>query len=246
MCGRYTNQAELNQIRLSLGIDQLELFREWRPTYNIAPSYGRGSEQLIAIRNPRSQIALRLARWWLIPPFHQGALNRLPTSFNARAEDIEHKPFFREAFRHTRCLVPATGWREFTGPSGHKQPYHFAVESGLFTFAGLWSTWTSPEGEVIDSFAIITTEPNAIARPIHDRMPLLMPDASRSAWLDPSSDPVALLADACARNQELKLEVYASDPIGNDSRFEGPTVLARASGAKAPEQLSLFRRNESG
>lgn len=233
MCGRYTNAAEFSEIRLELRVEQLELFRDWTPTYNIAPSYGPGSEQLIVVRTAGEKRAVRLARWWMIPAFWQQPLKKLPTAFNARSEDIDSKPFWRDAFRSSRCLVPATGWREFSGERGHKQPFHFQLGGKLFAFAGVHATWTSAVGEVVESFAIVTTTPNQIAATIHDRMPLVMPADLQESWLADDSRAIPVLRDACARSLELELEVYPTDPIANNVHYEGPRTIERFSPAKA-------------
>jgi putative SOS response-associated peptidase YedK len=182
----------------------------------------------------------------MFPPGFKKPLNELPTSFNARAEEIATKPFWRGAFRGSRCLIPATGWREFSGTAGHKQPYHFHLGRKLFAFAGVSAEWTSADGEIVDSYAIVTTAANDTVAEIHDRMPLVLPAASYSAWLDPGVDPVPVLEEACRENVTLPLDVYASDPIANSGRYEGPLAIAPLSAAvtvaKPPEpvQQSLF------
>jgi putative SOS response-associated peptidase YedK len=237
MCGRFSQEAELSEIKLELKVEQLELFREFRPAYNIAPSYRAGSEQVIVIRTREGKRALRLARWWMIPHFWSKPLKELPAAFNARAEDVLQKPFWRDAFRQYRCLVPATGWREFKPEGKVKQPYQFRLEQPLFAFAGSWSRWTSPDGELVESFAILTTEPNATAVEYHDRMPLVLAPDLYEDWLDPQADAERLLAEARARCHGLKLDVYPTDPLGNNVRFEGPEVVARLS----PERLTELR-----
>jgi putative SOS response-associated peptidase YedK len=247
MCGRFSQEAELSEIKLELKIEQLEIFREFRPLYNIAPSYGPGAEQMFVVQSREGKRALRSGRWWFIPHFWSKPLKTLPAAFNARAEDLGQKPFWRNAFKQYRCLVPATGWREFKamseGTSKRKQPYQFRLERQVFAFAGLWSRWTSPEGEVVDSFAIVTTEPSAQAAQYHDRMPLVLPPDLYAGWLDPEADAAALLQEACARSERMPLEVYPSDPRGNDVRFEGPEVVARVEPSQAapePAQQNLF------
>jgi putative SOS response-associated peptidase YedK len=225
MCGRYSDAAELSDIRLTFEVKQVELFREWKPTYNITPSYGPGFEQLMVVATPEGERALKLGRFWLIPPSWRKPLNELPTSFNARAEELGRKPLWRAAFRSARCLIPATGWREFTGKSGHKQPHHFHFGHSLFAFAGLASRWTSPEGEVVDSFAIITTSAAPPALAIHDRMPLVLPKEDYAGWLDAKADPEPILAHAIELSRALPLDVYASDPIANSGRYEGPRAV---------------------
>ena len=234
MCGRFSQEAELSEIKLELKVEQLQLFREFHRQYNIAPSYGPGVEQLFVVQTRDGQRALRLGRWWLIPHFWSKPLKALPAAFNARAEELEQKPFWREAFRQHRCLVPATGWREFKPEGKKKQPYHFRLPQQVFAFAGLWSRWTSPDGELVDSFAIVTTEPNPQAAPYHDRMPLVLPPDLHDAWLSPQADPQQLLLEARARSESLQLEIYPTNPLGNNVRFEGPEVVARFDPEQAP------------
>jgi putative SOS response-associated peptidase YedK len=225
MCGRYTNDAELSDIRLTFEVEQVELFRDWKPTFNVTPSYGPGFEQLVVVRTKDGVRTLRLGRFWLIPPKWVKPLKDLPTAFNARAEDIEKKGLWREPFRTGRCLIPATGWREFKGPRGEKQPYHFHTGKRLFAFAGVSSRWTSPEGEVADTFAIITTVANQAVAGVHDRMPLVLPRESYTKWLDPDEDGSRLLREACDASLSLPLDVYPSDPIANSSQYEGPRAI---------------------
>lgn len=234
MCGRFSQEAELSEIKLELQVETLELFREFRPLYNIAPSYGPGVEQAFVIQTRDAKRALRLGRWWLIPHFWSKPLKTLPAAFNARAEDLEQKPFWRQAFHERRCLVPATGWREFKPEGKRKQPYQFRLERRAFAFAGLWSRWASPDGELIDSFAVVTTAPNARAAEYHDRMPLVVPPDLYARWLDPHADAAQVLNEARARSQTQPLEVYPTDPRGNDVRFEGPEVVERYEPAAAP------------
>lgn len=243
MCGRYSEEEALSEIRIEFDAEP-ELFREYQPVFNIAPSHGPGFEQLIVVKEQDRRV-LRLARWWMIPSFWKKPLRALPTSFNARAEDVADKPFFRTAFAAHRCLVPATGWREFKPEGKKKQPYHFRTRSRLFAFGGVHSRYVTEDGDVIDTFAIITTPPNDAARAVHDRMPLVIQPALYDSWLDPRSDALALLERACADNQKLELEVYASNPAGNDVHFEGPEVVARADAAP-PAQGDLFARSKKG
>jgi putative SOS response-associated peptidase YedK len=232
MCGRFSQEAQMSEIKLELKVEQLEIFREFQPLYNIAPSYGPGYEQLFVLQTREGQRALRLGRWWMIPHYWSKPLKALPAAFNARAEDLVKKPYWRDAFQRHRCLVPATGWREFRPERGKKQPYQFRLEQRVFAFAGLWSRWASPDGELVDSFAIVTTVPSAQAAQYHHRMPLVLPPELYAGWLARGTDGSSILSEACARSLQLPLEVYPSNPVGNNSRFEGPEVVERF----APEQ----------
>jgi putative SOS response-associated peptidase YedK len=242
MCGRYSFVASFSDVRLEFQVELLNLFRPWQPAYNITPNYNAGTEQPIVVRSPRGERELRLARWWFIPEHWSRPLKALPTTFNARVEELDEKPFYRDALRTQRCLVPATGWREFTGKPGEKQAYHFRLNEPLFAFAGLWSTYVSPDGEVIDSYTIITTEPSPAAALIHDRMPLVVAPQAYADWLDPAGDPHAVLNDARKQSLTRPIDAYASNPVGNSGRFEGPEVLERVEprAAQVPAQQSLF------
>ncbi len=192
------------------------------------------------------QRVLKLARWWFIPPTWNKPLNKLPTAFNARAEDIDQKRLWKGAIKGSRCLVPATGWREFVGTSGKKQPYHFHMDDNrIFAFAGLKSTWISPEGESVDTFSVITTEAIDIVRPIHDRMPLVVPADMYSDWLAETPEPLQVLDKLCVQSRRLEVGVYPSDPVANDVRYEGPLAvkkveLAPPAPKEEPAQQSLF------
>lgn len=226
MCGRYTNDAEFSEIRLTFEVEQLELFRDWKPARNISPTQGAGYEQLFIVVNREGKTSLRLGRWWMIPSFWNRPLRELPTAFNARADEVHTRPFWRSAFLSSRCVVPATGWREFKGRTGKKkQPYHFHLGRRLFAFAGVCSTWTSPDGEAIDSFAILTTDPHPVARTVHDRMPLVLTPSRAKDWLSKDQDPLPLLRALERESQALPLDVYPSNPIGNRSGYDGPEVL---------------------
>ena len=139
MCGRFTVYGEISDIKIAVSAQLELLFRPWTPRYNISPSAGPGHEQLIALTSEDGRRVLNLARWWFIPPTWTKPLNKLPTSFNARSEDIGQKRLWKGAIKSSRCLVPATGWREFVGGTGKKQPYHFHFEGRIFAFAGLKS-----------------------------------------------------------------------------------------------------------
>ena len=255
MCGRYSNQAEFSDIKLTFQATGDALLA-YQPTFNICPSSSPGHEQLIVAGKERQLLP---ARFWLIPSWWDRPLKNLPSTFNARSEGIAERPMFRDAFENSRCLIPATGWREFVGQKKKRQPHHFYPqldELKLFAFAGISAQWVSDTGERVRSFAIITAEPSEQARPIHDRMPLVLPRDLEEDWLS-ASEPLKVLSDATRRLQELKLVIFPSNPIANSSRYEGPLAVqpdpsalgstAQSSAtesasfaAEHPSQLALF------
>jgi putative SOS response-associated peptidase YedK len=233
MCGRYSlAPGEFSEIQLEF---QVEGAFAIEPRYNIAPSWAPGHEPPIVLENTSGERELALARWWLIPASWKRPLKMLPTAFNARAEELASKRFWSKSFDTRRCLVPATGWREFTGPSGKRQPHHFHYGERPFAFAGIWDEWLSPEGGAVRSFAIITVPANDAVTAVHDRMPLYVEPDLYPAWLDPST-PGARALEWVRGASTPELSHYEADPVGNDVRQEGPRVIAPL----RRQQLSLF------
>jgi len=108
--------------------------------------------------------------------------------FNARAETIAEKPSFKVAFKKHRCLIIADGFYEWLKQGKVRKPFHFRLKSGSpFGFAGLHESWTSPDNQQINTCTIITTEPNELINPIHDRMPVIIPKDFESTWMDPEN-----------------------------------------------------------
>ncbi len=186
MCGRYALIASAPRLARLLGLLDLP---ELPPRYNIAPS-----QSVTAIRgSQQGGPELVMMRWGLIPGWSKtpGKDYRM---INAKAETLAQRPAFRTAYRRRRCLIPADGFYEWKQLTGRKQPYYFAMEDGEpFVFAGLWERWRGPDEQIIDSCAIITTEPNNVVADIHNRMPAILGRQDHAAWLDPDlQDPEAL------------------------------------------------------
>jgi putative SOS response-associated peptidase YedK len=161
------------------------------PRYNIAPS------QPVAVVPNDGQMRLDYYVWGLIPSWSKDPSigSRL---INARGETLAEKPSFRSAFRRRRCLILADGffeWKQIPG-SKIKTPMYIHLKSGQpFAFAGLWESWNSPDGSNVLSCTIITTTPNALMEPIHNRMPVILPASAYTRWLEPGEqDPTTLQA----------------------------------------------------
>ena len=234
MCGRYSlAPTEFSEIQLEFQVAGMG--SEPPPRYNIAPSSGPGHEPPIVLREPGGERQLQLARWWLIPAFWGRPLHALPTSFNARAEELGSKRFWSRSFDTRRCLVPATGWREFTGPTGRRQPHHFHYDHRLFAFAGIWDEWLSPEGLAVRSFAIVTVPANEVVSAVHDRMPLRVEAEYHTRWLDPEVPGAEALESVRAAVAPAP-SAHECDPAGNDVHRDGPEVIAPVQ----RRQLDLF------
>lgn len=138
---------------------------------------------------------LVLMRWGLVPSWAKEQPKSAPL-INARAEGIEQKPTFRKPLRSTRCIIPASGYFEWHTPvgGGRKIKYLFTRADGDFlALAGLYDTWKTPDGQELRSCVIITTTPNVVAVPVHDRMPAILLEDDEAAWLDPDETESAAL-----------------------------------------------------
>ena len=187
MCGRFTLFEADKILSKEFGVSGVPPLS---PRYNIAPS-----QPIAAVRAPHTGAGRELAllRWGLIPSWSKDPAigNRL---INARAETVQEKPSFRNAFRRHRCLIPTNGFYEWQRQERGKQPYFVRMRDGrVFAFAGLWDRWESPDDGVIETCAILTTAANAVLAPIHGRMPVILPQAEYARWLDPAlKDPDSL------------------------------------------------------
>lgn len=170
MCSRYTVGADPKTIAERFAVAAAP---GARARFNLAPS----QEAPVVLLAPERRMAL--LKWGLTPAWAKESPTAKPM-INARAETAADKPFFRDAFRWRRALVPADGWYEWP-KRGEKIPRWYSLRNGaLFAFAGLWEPGT---------FAILTTEPNALAAQVHDRMPAILPRALEEEWLDPKTRP---------------------------------------------------------
>lgn len=187
MCGRYSFLVEDTLIKERFGVDVRTAI--YKASYNCAPT------QNLAVITGTDQKNLSFMRWGLIPSWAKD-LSIGNKMINARSETILEKPSFRTPFRKRRCLVPATGFFEWKRANG-KTPYLFSVKNEvIFSMAGLWDEWVSPDGEIIRSFTIITTKPNELVGEVHDRMPVILHREKETVWLNDSSENelVSLLA----------------------------------------------------
>ena len=189
MCGRYTLSSPNDAVADLFELPELPLLP---PRYNVAPTQEAAAVRVPAPGAPRR---LDLLRWGLIPYWAEDPSigNRM---INARSESVAEKPAYRRSFRKQRCLIPTDGFYEWKKEGKLKQPYHIRRKDRLpFAFAGLWERWKNPEGKLLDSFTILTTDANELIRPLHNRMPVIIDRKDFGLWLDPAAgDPVPLLA----------------------------------------------------
>jgi putative SOS response-associated peptidase YedK len=166
-----------------------------------------------------------LLRWGLIPPWSKDPKQ---APINARAETAADKPTFRHALRKRRCLVPADGFYEWAAVGGRKQPCCLRPwDERPWAFAGLWERWEGPEGPV-ESCAVLTTEANELVRPVHDRMPVILPERHWAAWLDAGLQDAAELVPLLRPIPSDAMRAYPVGALVNNPRNEGPECLTEA------------------
>jgi putative SOS response-associated peptidase YedK len=181
LCGRYRLTAKERYLRDHFGLDEEPT---WTPRWNIAPT------QLVPIVRQKSILSRRsfdLVRWGLIPSWAKDASIAAKT-INAMSETAANKPAFRDAVRLRRCLIPADAFYEWqaSGPK-HKQPFSIGMaDDSVFALAGLWESWLSAKGDLVETCTILTTRPNALVAEIHRRMPAILKPDDYECWLDPS------------------------------------------------------------
>lgn len=224
MCGRYSIVDSNGLVKFVAGFTDHIDPRTWveaRPRYNIAPT------QLVPVVTNDSR-GLQLFRWGLIPSWAKddkcGA-----SMLNARSETVATKPAFRNALKRRRCLLPADGFYEWRKePDGKtKTPMYAQVDGGqFFAFAGLWELWRSPEGTWIPSCTILTTTPNALMAPIHDRMPVILPREAYQEWLEPAEKQPSELASFLQPFPTEKMSVRPVSRIVNSPKNDVAACIA--------------------
>ncbi|WP_211745578.1 SOS response-associated peptidase [Paenibacillus sp. Marseille-Q4541] len=180
MCGRFTLGVTMEELMLHYMLDDIPDYIDYNPRYNIAPT-----QQVVAIIHDGTKRRAGTLRWGLIP--HWAKDKSIGSKMiNARSETLLDKPAFREPFLRKRCLIPADGFYEWQKQeNGTKTPYRITMQDkGIFSFAGLYDIWMSPEGQRISTCTILTTRPNSLMSQVHDRMPVMIHPEQEELWLD--------------------------------------------------------------
>lgn len=221
MCGRFV-QAQSPRAYASHFGAEVAGEDSPSPSWNVAPTRKVG---VVLERDGRRLFAP--LRWGLIPGYAKDPSigSRL---INARAETLAEKPTFKGALRTRRCMVPADGFYEWERrETGGKLPHYVHSADGTpLALAGLWGRWRAPDGELIDSFTIVTTRPNAVLAPIHDRMPAILPPENWEAWLDPGFDDVEALTAMLAPATEGSLTEHPVSTLVNRVENDFPQCVA--------------------
>lgn len=212
MCGRYSLTSSIESLSNMFGTDWTSPFK---PRYNIAPT-----QQALVVRTSPSDNKLHIdhLKWGLIPSWAKDPSigNHM---INARSEKVDEKPSFKSALKHRRCIIPASGFYEWQAVGGKKHPSYFKLkDSEIMMFAGIWDHWKTPDGEVIETFSILTTSSNELIKPLHDRMPVILDPEYKDIWLDSQlSEPGQLKCLLLPLKSDL-MEMYPVSDLVNSPR----------------------------
>jgi putative SOS response-associated peptidase YedK len=228
MCGGARLSSDVSEIKLVSSIPPD------RPTPNIAPSWNVApTDPLPVVRYDAraSERTLDVMRWGLVP-FWAREIKVGFSNINAKAEGIEGKPAFREAFQQRRCLVPVDNFYEWKKTATGKQPYAIALaDRGLMALAGLWETWRSPAGERVRTFAIITTTPNELCAELHNRMPVVLSRAAWPTWLGEEPADAPQLKALLAPYPSEEMVAWPVNPRVGNVKNNDPSLIEPITGA---------------
>ena len=233
MCGRYLRRADKQRIAEAFRLGELPegfVLPEW--DYNVAPTTFQP-----VIRNAREtgRRELVLMRWGMVPMFATSLAEwKGVSTINAQAESLTTRALWKRPFARHRCLVPASGfyeWKKIDAKT--KQPFVFTLkDEGLFAFAGLWDAWKDPAtGDWLQSYTIITTEPNELTATVHTRMPVMLHVRDYDRWLD-REETERLPVDLLRPYEAEAMQASACNPLVGNVRNNGPELL------QGPETLN--------
>lgn len=220
MCGRFTLTVGWGEVANEFGLPGEGL--DLPPRYNIAPSQ---FVPVVALKGDRQTRGMAMLKWGLVP-FWADDPAAGPRPINLRSESVAYK--FSEQFRQKRCLLPADGFYEWRTEGRRKRPHRFTLAGGgVFAFAGLWDAWTAGGGPPLLTCCSLTTTPNDLVRPIHDRMPVIVPRANYAEWLDPATPERRLRQLLVPFPAEL-MTVREVGPAVNKATTEGAACVEAA------------------
>jgi putative SOS response-associated peptidase YedK len=219
MCGRFTLRTPKERVKREF---QLQEEPPIEARFNIAPT-----QNILAVRQMEDEREAVLLKWGLIPSWAKDD-SMSARLINARSETVAEKPAFREAFKRSRCLIPADGFYEWKREGKGKQPFFFSLRDGRpFGFAGLWDRWRGQDGKVIESCTILTTEANEVLRSVHDRMPVILHPETYNVWLEQDVRAIESLKELLGPYPASEMTSYPVSAQVNSPRNQGEDLIAR-------------------
>lgn len=229
MCGRYTITSAPEAIRALFRYPERPTFP---PRYNVAPT-----QPIPIVRLVEGARQFALVRWGLLPPWVKEP-NTFTLLINARGESFVDKPAFRAAMKRRRCLIPADGFYEWKAAGRHKVPYYVRLKlAEPMAFACLWECWTGPNGEELETAAIVTTEANRLLAPIHSRMPVIVPPEAFDLWLNTVEVDAKIAVALIQPASENLLEAYEVSTAVHRTANDNPKLVEPVATSEQPEPV---------
>jgi putative SOS response-associated peptidase YedK len=218
MCGRFTLQITKEMLAEIFGN---LVIQDFKPRYNIAPT-----QQVAVVRiSTDGSRHLDLLKWGLIPSWSKDP-SIGSKMINARSETVDTKPSLRSAFKHRRCIIPASGFYEWQEVGGKKHPLYVKLKGQhVMLFAGLWEHWKPEEGDVIESCTILTTTNNELIKPLHDRMPVILDTRDKDLWLDPHVSDTEQLKSLFKPYPSEMMDMYRVSNMVNSPKNDNPDCI---------------------
>lgn len=222
MCGRYVRYSDKQ--RIAEHFQTSESVFDILPNYNVAPST---MQPVIRRDADTGEREIVMMRWGLIPGWYKDPSHLGLSTINAKAETLMEKPMWRQPFKKRRVLVPGDAFFEWKKIDANtKQPYVFALkDNAMLAFAGIWERWNAPDGKPLDTFAIITTEPNELAASVHNRMPVILEPQHYARWLT-RADEEPLPIDLLRPYDSHAMRAWKVGREVGNVRNNGPDLLA--------------------
>jgi putative SOS response-associated peptidase YedK len=242
VCGRFTLAIPKAMLE---SLFRLDIAGDLPPRFNIAPS-----QPVVVVRAPESEAReFALFQWGLIPSWSKDPAIG-PRMINARSETAAKKPSFRAAMKRRRCLIPASGFYEWTKVGAAKQPFYIRMrDERPFAMAGLWELWCGEDGSELETCTILTTTPNEVVGEIHERMPVIITPDDFDEWMDPANEKPGTVGPLLRPYPAAEMKAHPVDlrvnkPSADDSSCIEPISdePPPAPGTARPEaaQLDLF------
>lgn len=224
MCGRFTLIVSLEELMLRYELDSGHSVPYHRPQYNIAPT-----QMVLSIIHDGSRLRLGELKWGLVPSWAKDS-SMGSRMINARSETLAQKPAYRLPFERKRCLIPADGFYEWQQTGSGKRPYRIKLKSSeLFSMAGLYDIWVREDGSKLATCTVITTRPNSLMEPIHDRMPVILRPEDELRWVQRGAADTEELQQLLIPYSADEMEAYPVSSTVNSVKNDTPLCIEKSS-----------------
>jgi putative SOS response-associated peptidase YedK len=243
MCGRVRLSSDVSEIKPVFSIPPERPVPNIAASWNVAPT---DPLPIVRYDSKAGERSLELMRWGLVP-FWAKDIKVGFANINAKAEGVDTRPAFREAFQRRRCLVPVDNFYEWQKTANGKQPFAIALaDRGIMALAGLWETWRSPIGERVRSFAIITTRANELCAELHDRMPVILGASNWPVWLGEDPDDPARLKAMLQPYPAREMVCWPVSPRVGNVKNNDPSLIDPVSNARSAQSQAVSARSGRG